>query len=267
MSNLPGNPGAVTGLDHVGIVGASLDALARAFLDFGFHLTPCAAHVSGRTANRCVMLRDGGYLELMATIPGQSSATLDGFLTRGRGAHVLALEIADETAALERLNRAPASSGMAVGGVSIAERLLDAAAPEGPRARFALLMPSDSPDGRILLIRHLTPGLLWQPEHVVHPNGALALTEAVYAVAAPAGTMARLSRLAGRPAEPDPLGGYRISCGRGAVRVLPPAAAETLFPGVSGGAPLTGLTIAAAIPEARVVHAGGVAIRFVPASP
>ena len=110
-------------------------------------------------------------------------------------------------------------------------------------------------------------GLLWQPEHVVHPNGALALTEAVYAVAAPAGTMARLSRLAGRPAEPDPLGGYRISCGRGAVRVLPPAAAETLFPGVSGGAPLTGLTIAAAIPEARVVHAGGVAIRFVPASP
>ena len=263
MSNLPGNPGAVTGLDHVGIVGASLDALARTFLDLGFHLTPCAAHASGRTANRCVMLRDGGYLELMAIVSGQSSATLDGFLARGPGAHILALEVADETAALERLNRANIDAGA----VSITERLLDAAVPEGPRARFALLMPPDSPDGRILLIRHLTPGLLWRPEHTVHPNGALALTEAVYAVAAPAETMARLSRLAGRPAEPGPLGGYRISCGRGTVRVLPRAAAETLFPGVSGGAPLTSLTIAADIPEARVVHAGGVAIRFVPASP
>ena len=71
------NIGAAIGLDHAGIVGADLGALARAFTGLGFTLTPRVAHASGRTANRCVMLRDGGYLELMAVVPGQSSATLD----------------------------------------------------------------------------------------------------------------------------------------------------------------------------------------------
>ena len=92
--------GAAIGLDHVGIVGSDLDVLAQAFSGLGFSLTPVAPHASGRTANRCVMLRDGGYLELMATVPGQSSATLERFLARGPGAHILALEVADEAAAV-----------------------------------------------------------------------------------------------------------------------------------------------------------------------
>jgi 4-hydroxyphenylpyruvate dioxygenase-like putative hemolysin len=98
--------GAAIGLDHVGIAGADLDALAEAFSRLGFHLTPRAAHAGGRTANRCIMLRDGGYLELMATVPGQRSATLDRFLATGSGAHILALAVADETAARDRLRRA-----------------------------------------------------------------------------------------------------------------------------------------------------------------
>ncbi len=264
MSGFPSRSGAATGLDHVGIAGAGLDTLAGAFLDLGFHLTPYAAHASGRTANRCVMLRDGGYLELMATVPGQNSATLDRFLARGPGAHVLALEVADEAAARGRLTRA----GVAAGEVSITERLMDQAAPEGPRARFALLMPPDPPEGRVLLIRHLTPGLLWRPEYVVHPNGATTLSEVVYASDAPASTMTTLSRLAGRPAQPDSLGGYQLPLDRGRVRVLPRAAAAELFPGVPNPSvipSLMGLTIAADIASARVVHAGGVAIRFVPA--
>jgi hypothetical protein len=47
--------------------------------------------------------------------------------------------------------------------------------------------------------------------------------------------MTRLSRLAGRPAEPDPLGGYRIPLARGVLRILPPAA---LFPDATSAAPL-----------------------------
>lgn len=259
--------GAAIGLDHVGIIGEDLDALAQGFTALGFHVTPFAAHASGRTGNRCVMLRDGGYLELIATLPGQTSATLDRFLARGPGAHILALEVADEAAAMDRLRRA----GIA-GDLSITERAV-AAGPDNPTARFALIMPSDTPQtpGRVLLIRHLTRGLLWRPANMVHPNRALALTEAVYGSDAPAEIMTLLSRLSGRPAEPDPLGGYRITLARGRVRVLPRAAAATLFPGQSGEAPLIGLTIVTDVgspiaPDhggGRLVHAGGLTIRFV----
>src|SRR3984957_16270459 len=123
--------GAAIGLDHVGIVGADLDALARAFSGLGFHLTPYATHASGRTSNRCVMLRDGGYLELIATVPGRSSATLDQFLARGPGAHILALAVADETAAVDRLRRAGVAAK-----ASVTSRDTDR---ERVTARFALV--------------------------------------------------------------------------------------------------------------------------------
>ena len=275
--------GAAIGLDHVGIVGADLEALARAFFGLGFHLTPRATHASGRTANRCVMLRDGGYLELMATVPGKSSVTLDRFLARGPGAHILAMEVDDEVAALDRLRRAGITTE-----VSLTERAADQ---QGVKVRFALVLPPDPPEGRMLLIRHLTRDLLWRPDNVEHPNHAVALAEVVYASDTPAETMTRLSRLAGRPAEPDPLGGYRIPLVRGMLRILPHAAAAMLFPGASGGGPLSGLTIAVEpsndttvrasgetrpahtsgtiaqatgdIPAGLASNAGGVAIRFI----
>jgi len=274
---------AAIGLDHVGIVCTDLGALAQAFSGLGFRPTPPAMHASGRTANRCVMLRDGSYLELMATVPGKTSTTLDRFLARGPGAYILALEVDDEVAALDRLHRAGITSE-----VSLTERDTDL---DGAKARFALILPPDPPEGRMLLIRHLTRNLLWRPGNVIHPNQAVALTEVVYACDAPAETMTRLSRLAGRPAEPDPVGGYRIPLVRGVLRILPRAATAMLFPGATGRGPLIGLTIAvesssstvasvpggtrqastgetiaqtnSALPLGQSINAGGVAIRFI----
>lgn len=249
--------GAAIGLDHVGIVGADLEGLARTLADLGFHLTRQAVHASGRTHNRCVMLRDGSYLELMATVPGQNSATLDRFLSHGPGAHVLALETDDEMAALERLQRA----GL-VADIHHTERDAD---PAGSKARFTLIVPPDTPTGRVLLIRQLTRDLLWRPDNVVHANHAAALTEVVYATDAPAETIAQLSRLAGHPAKPDPLGGYGIPLVRGVLRVLPRHAAAALFPGVAVKLPMHGLTIAVddGTLGGTTVDAGSVAIRFV----
>jgi hypothetical protein len=277
--------GAAIGLDHVGIVGADLETLARVFSGLGFHLTPRATHASGRTANRFVMLRDGSYLELMATMPGETSTTLDRFLARGAGAHVLALEVEDEVAALERLHRAGVP-----GQISLTERAVDR---QCAKARFALILPPDPPTGRTLLIHHLSRDLLWRPDNVVHHNRAVALTEVVYASDTPAATMTWLFRLAGSFAEPDPLGGYRIPFARGMLRVLPHTSAATLFPGASSGGPMIGLTIAAeapidtaarppratppasaggmiaqatgAFPGGLASNAGGVAIRFISA--
>jgi glyoxalase-like protein len=272
--------GVAIGLDHVGIVGADLEALARVFSGLGFHVTPRATHASGRTANRCVMLRGGGYLELMATVPGKASATLDRFLARGPGAHILALEVDDEAAALERLQRAGVTAE-----ASMTERDADQ---QGGKAHFALILPPDPPAGRMLLIRHLTRELLWRPDNVDHPNRAVALAEVVYADDTPAEIMTLWSRLAGRAAEPDELGGYRIRLARGVLRFLPRTAAAKLFPGATGSGPVFGLTIAVrntftgstpgALPARRkavaaqaprefdrttAIDAGGVALRFV----
>ncbi len=266
MSALPQVPasGSAIALDHVGIVGADLGRLAKSFTGLGFDLTPPATHASGRTANRCAMMRGGGYLELIATVPGQSSATLDRFLGRGSGGHILALEVTDETAALARLHR-----GAAVMNETWdvhAETTERNAGPDGSKARFAVILPPDTPEGRVLLIRHLTRDRLWRREYVAHRNRAIALVEVVYGVDAPVESMARLSGLAGQPALSDAAGGYRIPLGQSCVRVLPRAAALALFPGARSALPLLGLTIAAEIMGTHVVHTDGVAIRFIPAT-
>ena len=94
----------------------------------------------------------------------------------------------------------------------------------GARARFARLPLPDAPEGRVQLVRHLTPEAIWQERFMGHPNRAVALEAAILAVAEPAETAARLSRLAGLPVTPDPAGGFALELGRGLVRILPEAA-------------------------------------------
>ena len=179
-------------LDHAGLAGPDLGALHERFVSLGFTLTPLARQ-SGRlradgpvvpwgTANRCAMLRDG-YIELLGIVdPAAPANGLDGFLARYAGLHILALGIDDEEAALVRLRRA----GLDVPGVLHLHRPVDSADPEGPQARFARLPLPDAPEGRIQLIRHLTPEAIWQERFMSHPNEAVALEAMVLVVAEPA---------------------------------------------------------------------------------
>lgn len=262
-------------LDHVGVVGRDLAALAAQYAQLGFTLTPRALAGGGRIENRCVMLRQG-YLELMALAPGGASATLERMLARHDGAHIIALAIDDEAATLARL----ALTGIACSGVERSERPIDATAPDGPCARFALLGAPEQPEARINLVHHLTPELLWQKRFLMHANHAVALEEVLLAVPAPVESAARLSRLAGRPVLPDATGGYALELSRGAVRLLPAAAcaAPPAVPGIvgltlgtdDGNAAITRLLADGAIAH-RIVgelvivaaaDAGGVALRF-----
>lgn len=213
-------------LDHVGIVGGDLDGLADVFGRLGFCLTPLARHAGGRTGNRCVMLRQG-YLELIATVDGGSSATIDRFLARHSGAHIIALGIEDEGAALDRLHRA----GIGQAQVSHTDRAVDDADPDGMRARFALVTSPDLDAGRINLIHHLTPEAVWQERFLSHPNHAVALAEVIIVAAVPAVTAAGLSRVAGRPLAPDPRGGYALDLPQGRLRIVPPEGTAALLPG------------------------------------
>jgi len=229
--------GTAASLDHIGIAGADLGAMAAAFERLGFQLTPPARH-SGRrtpeapiepfgTGNRCIMLEEG-YLELIAVIDPSAFDNLVGnALRRYAGIHIVALGINDEEANLQRLRQA----GVPIPGIAYLERPVDDAVPDGLRARFARLPLPDAPEGRIMLIRHLTPEAIWQPQFLRHPNRAVALDAVVIAAEQPADAAARFSRLAGRPVEPDPAGGFALKLPRGRIRLLPPERLGSVFPG------------------------------------
>jgi hypothetical protein len=227
---------AATSLDHVGIAGRSLDALAEAYAALGFTLTPFAQHHAPGadgvvrpigTGNRCAMLRQG-YLELIAVVdPALPSNTLDRFLARYAGLHIVAFGIDDAEAELARLRAA----GIAIPGIAWLERPVET--PAGVQtARFARLPLPEAPEGRIQLIRHLTPELLWQPPLLEHANHAVSLDEAILAVADPGETAHRLARLAGSEATPAGTG-FIVPLGHGRLSVVAAREAEALLPGLA----------------------------------
>jgi hypothetical protein len=236
-------------LDHVGIAARDLAPLCAAYERLGFALSPVAQQ-SGRrrpdlpvetygSGNRCAFLRHG-YIELIAILdPALFDNTLNAFLARYPGMHILALAMTDEEANLARMRAA----GINIPGVAWLERPVE---PGGPIAKFARLPFPDPPEGRVQLIRHLTPELVWQEKWMDHANKAVALEEAILCAKLPAETAARLSRVSGLPVEPDPAGGFLLrlpGAPRAAgpfaaametrVRVLEEAALPAVLPGMA----------------------------------
>ena len=258
-------------LDHVGVVTRDLSETASQYQRLGFALTPFARSADGRIGNRCAMLRHG-YIELTAVADAsRGSATLDRFLARYAGIHIIALAIADEASELRRL----AHAGIDAVAVSFERSVngLDAAA---AHARFKLIAAPEQPEGRINLVRHLTPELLWQEALLAHPNNAVALDEVLVATPDPAEAAARFCRIAGCLAKPESADGYVLELGQGRVRFL----AEGALPRIVGvtlrtsdanaaiGRVVTRLGISHCVHRDALVvdahEAGGAMLRFVP---
>jgi hypothetical protein len=235
-------------LDHVGLCAQDPAPLWAAWERLGFALSPIAQQ-SGRrrpdlpvepfgSGNRCAFLRHG-YVELLGILDASLFAnSVDRFIERYTGMHILALGMDDAEANLARLRQ----GGLEIPGVAWLQRPVE---PGGPTARFARLPFPDAPEGRVQLVQHLTPELVWDARWMGHRNGAEALESAILVSAEPAETMARLARLAGVPAEPDPVAGFRLrlpGAARAAgpdspaletrIRVLPPTALDRVLPGV-----------------------------------
>ena len=190
-----------TCLDHLGWATRDMAGLHARFERLGFRLTPRSTRagpaspggqgVSRPLANRCAMLREGGYLETIgAADPAQPASEFDRYMDRYDGIHIVALGMAGAEATLARMRRAnlPMVDSRCV------ERPVSDEEPDGPRVRVAHLTYPDAPEARLQLIEHLTPDLLWQERFLRHPNRAVALDAAILAVENPAGSAARYSR-------------------------------------------------------------------------
>lgn len=236
-------------LDHVGVCNFELGPMTAAYEALGFTLSPIAQQSGKRTpdsptermatGNRCAFLRHG-YIELLAIVePGRWDNRLSEFVGRYGGLHILAMAMDDAEANLARLRR----GGVDIPGIAHLERPVDK--PDGPRARFSRLPWPDAPEGRLQLIQHHTPELMWQPHLLDHANKADLLEELILVSPDPAQSGARLSRLTGLPLEPGVAGGFVLRFPGGAgvagpdapametrVSLLPPEALPAVLPGV-----------------------------------
>ena len=257
------------------MVTQELAALAAQYERLGFTLTPLARQTDGRIGNRCVMLRQS-YIELLAVVdPKARSETLERFLARYAGVHILAFSIADEAAELARLRRAAIDASAA----NQIERLVDAADPAGAKARFGLIALPDQPEGRINLVRHYTADALWRADFLRHANHAATLAQVEIAVTAPIETAARLSPLVGCVVVPDPAGGFALDLPHGRVRLveaarggMAPHVRELTIGTTDGNTAIGRLATQRKIAHSRHDNsvivppeaAGGVSLRFVP---
>ena len=172
------------------------------------------------------------YIELLAVVdPNASSATLDRFLARYAGIHILAFAIDDPRPQHSRACGGPMSRRRPSLTSTVRSTISD---PAGARARFELIQLPDQPEGRINLVRHLAPEALWQERFLRHANNATTLDEVTLAVAEPAETAARFSRLVGCVVIPDPAGGFALDLAHGRVRLMPPDADAPAVPCIVG---------------------------------
>lgn len=228
--------GIVSGLDHIGLVAGDLATLARRYERLGFRLTAPSQHAAPHapggppmpigSANRCAMLRQG-YIELLAIIdPALPDNQLGTFLQRYEGIHIIAFAVDDAGANVTRLRAA----GLTQAAISPLQRR--AATPQGEKlAAFARipLPPGEAPEGRIQLIQHLTPDVMWQPHLLDHPNRVAALVDTILCVADPDESARRFARLTG-VAPIRAAGGWRLQFAHSALTLVAPDHLATILP-------------------------------------
>jgi hypothetical protein len=170
-------------LDHVGIVGRELAPLIAAYRRLGFALTepsellrvdPQSGATQGTGQWSCHAVFRRGYLELSALLVDDPAHHLTPLLDDGGGLRIVVHTSESLVADRERC----IAEGLAVGPPARASRPIEYGRRHG-LAQFEWFRV-DPPGGAAArgltaYVRHLSPDLVFQPEVMTHPNGALAL--------------------------------------------------------------------------------------------
>ena len=200
----------ILGLDHCAVVNRDLTALAEAYERMGFLLTPVSRHsgslepggpvVPMGTGNRCAMFRTG-YLELLAIVePALDHDRIEVFLKRYAGLHIMAFRCEDSLAAQAHL----VAAGFDVPAPHLLERMAETSRGQQlVKFRNLRLPHEEMPEGHIIVIKHETRDLLWEPHLLEHPNGVTALMQLTVCVTDPKEAAGRFGRLFGVEAAGD----------------------------------------------------------------
>ena len=225
-------------LDHVGHFVRDPQAAARALARVGFAPTPVSIQVNPDpaggapqptgTGNVTAMLARGYIEVLFKTADTPFGRELEAGLARHPGVHLAAFAVADAAAAHRRLTEA----GFRLRPLVEMQRPVDTGGPPGTAAfTLARLEGGEMPEGRIQILTHRTEHMVWQPRWLSHPNGAMALSRVVIAVADPEEAARRFARFTGRAATPSP-SGQTIILDRGQVDLVGADAFARMLPEV-----------------------------------
>lgn len=219
-------------LDHVGLVGRSLEPLLAAARRLGFAPTlpkPLMGRdpVTGETRplgqSSAHLVFGSGYVELSAVHSTSPDHHLAHWLRRHEGLLILALGVDDIEAAHARCQAA----SLPVTAVADACRAIEYGDRHGEaRFQWFMLAPQASPEGLVCCVRNLTPDLVFQPAVQAHPNGVIGLAGVYVAAGEPAPVLSRLAAVTGATPAGD-----RLDLRGGWLRVMTPAALEARFPG------------------------------------
>ncbi len=170
-------------LDHVGLFVPDFDASPRRLEELGFALTPFVAHMASTepgvaatpsgTGNQCAIFGQG-YLEMLGpTVDTPLSRQLRAQLDRYPGWHLIAFAANHPEENHERIGR---DGFRPLPLVRLARPVPTDGGEETCRFSVIRVPPEVMPEGRIQIVTHHTPELVWQPRYQHQPNGVVALT-------------------------------------------------------------------------------------------
>lgn len=243
-----------TFLDHVAHFVPAMEPAAAALERCGFRLTPFTvqtnreggATVASGTGNRCAMLRNG-YVELLvATSDSPLSRQLEERIADHVGLHLAAFSTADAGAEHARL---AAAGFQTLPLVDMRRPVTLDDVTDDARFTIARITHGSMPEGRTQFLAHHTERLVWRPDYLDHPNGAVAL-DAIWLAAEDSTEPAeRFVRFTGRAARRD--GALTvIALDRGSVNIATPDHLRTL--GIAPAGKLPGFVATTILVESLV---------------
>ena len=224
-------------LDHIGHFVPDVESARRALIRAGFAPTPVSIQVNPEpggasrptgTGNVTAMLSQGYVEVLFRTTDTPLARELDAAMARYSGIHLTAFTVANAAVFHHRL----AGHGFRVRPLVKMERPVETEAASGTAAfTIARVEPGEMPEGRIQALTHHTEQTVWQPRWLSHPNGALALTGVVIAVADVEEAAARFARFTGRAAALSQFG-HTITLDRGRIELVSGEGLQHMLPDI-----------------------------------
>lgn len=166
-------------LDHVGVLGADVEALAGQWRRLGFQVVG-PAELKGvddegrsrslRQSSAHVMFADH-YVELTSVTPPAPGHHLERFLGEPAGLRLLILRSSDIEADQQRCGQ----DGLLPGPVADASRQISYGSGGSARFRWFALDADRFPEALVCFAQHCTPELVFNGQVAQHPNGVVGL--------------------------------------------------------------------------------------------